>query len=121
VRVFIINDHRVFVEALDRLLEEQPWLESVGSMEAELELIPELRAARPDVVLADLGRRKIGVADFVTALRLAAPEARIILLSLFPDVDEDQAALAAGADAFVAKENTPEELLAIIRRVTGMP
>ncbi len=117
--MFIVNDHRLFVEALERMLDSHSWIEAVGSAEADSNLTRQVAAAKPDVIIADLGRRKIRVTTLIQELRDAAPQARIILQSLFPDEGEDQAALQAGVDEFMAKEDTVEHLMDAIRRASG--
>lgn len=69
----------------------------------------------PDVVLMDV---RMPLMDGLEATRLIKdqwPEVKVIVLTMY---DVHWAALAAGADAVVAKGDPPERLLATLRRVS---
>ena len=57
--------------------------------------------------------------DVLTAIRKELPpeETHVIVVSAWPDAD--QAAVAAGADAFLPKPFEPEHLEAIVAKVLG--
>jgi DNA-binding NarL/FixJ family response regulator len=100
--------------ALRVLLERQPGLEVVGEAASVEELLARMTDSCPDVVLLDWNLAGPAVTSLMLALRRDCPDAGIIVLSGRPETRE--AALAAGADAFVSKGNPPEHLLAAITR-----
>ncbi|MGD9002018.1 MAG: DNA-binding response regulator, partial [Anaerolineae bacterium] len=63
--------------------------------------------------LLDWGLQDSAAAEQFEALRQACHQVAVIVLSAQPGAEE--AALAAGADAFVSKADPPEQLLAAIR------
>ncbi len=94
------------------LLEQQPGLKVVGEAVNVEELLAQVEVACPDLVLLDWELPGLAAVDLVTALRRVCPELLVIVLSGRSEVR--QAALAAGADAFVYKCDPPERLLAAI-------
>jgi DNA-binding NarL/FixJ family response regulator len=118
------------------LLERQPGLKVMGEATNAEELLAQVEADCPDLVLLSwglpgfakvapsAGRRGEPVAytepsrsepskqGLLSALRRACPGLFVIILSGRPEVR--RAALAAGADAFVCKCDPPERLLAAI-------
>ena len=56
--------------------------------------------------------RRVAAVDLLPALRQACPALSVIVLSGRPEAED--AALAAGADAFISKADPPEQLLAAI-------
>ena len=101
IRVVIGEDFR-FVEAYD------------GDEAVELAL-----KHRPDLVILDFMLPKRSGSDVLTAIRKELPpeETQVIVVSAWPDAD--QAAVAAGADAFLPKPFEPEHLEAIVAKVLG--
>jgi DNA-binding response OmpR family regulator len=84
---------------------------AVRLAETAAEGVAALEAARPDVVLLDLGIAG-GVSGLLAALR---PETRVILASGARDLPERAAAL--GVSAYLLKPFGPEQLLAAIEKV----
>ena len=111
------------------LLERQPGLKMIGEATNPEELLSQVEADCPDLVLLGWSLRGLAKADpsashrggpvkpsgqgLLAALRRACPDSSVIVLSGRPEVR--RAALAAGADAFVCKCDPPERLLAAIK------
>ncbi len=86
-------------------------LEIVGEAEDGLEALQKARRLHPDVVLMDL---EMPVMDGYEATRQMKREKlakRIIILSIHDGASERQHCLSAGADAFLAKGGSLEDLL----------
>ncbi|MBN1138262.1 MAG: response regulator transcription factor [Anaerolineae bacterium] len=98
--------------ALRVLLERQPGFEVVGEAAGAEGVLAHAAGSCPDVVLLDWSVVGAAADDLMLALRSSCPGVGVIVLSGRPEVRE--AALAAGADAFVSKGNPPEHLLAAI-------
>ena len=94
------------------LLERQPGLEVVGEVTSARELLAQIEADCPDLVLLDWGLQNMTEAELLPALRASCPSLFVIALSGRPEMRRP--ALAAGADAFVCKCDPPERLLAAI-------
>jgi DNA-binding NarL/FixJ family response regulator len=112
MRILIADDWANVQVALRVMLEQQPGFEVVGEVVDAEELSAWVEAACPDLLL--LGWELPGLAgvDLLPALRRACPNLLVIVLS--GRWGARQAALAAGADAFVSKVAPPERLLAAI-------
>ena len=75
----------------------------------------ELEAARPDLLLLDWSTLGSHPGEMLPALRARYPHLLVIVMSGQPEVR--RAALAAGADAFISKTDSPDQLLAILKEV----
>jgi DNA-binding NarL/FixJ family response regulator len=83
------------------------------------EVVREVAACRPDIVVMDI---RMPVRDGVSATRelmTRQPRPRVLVLTTFDLDDVVDDAIAAGADGFLLKRATPEELLAGIRAVAA--
>src|SRR6202043_692 len=78
-----------------------------------------LREQRPTLVILDLNLPGLGGIEVIARLKIADPEARILVLSMHDDRIHVTRALQAGAAGYVSKTIPPEELLEAIRRVAG--
>jgi DNA-binding NarL/FixJ family response regulator len=109
----LIADNRPKVRfALRVLLERQPKIESVQEAVHAEDLLSRLEKASPDLVLIGWELPGLASVGSLPALRRACPGASFIVLSGRPEAR--QAALSAGADAFVSKTDLPEKLLATV-------
>jgi DNA-binding NarL/FixJ family response regulator len=99
--------------ALRVLLEQRLAVQVVGEATDVNDLLNGIKTACPDVVLLDWGFGDGATIDLLSLLRTRCPNLAVIVLSGHPEARE--AALAAGADAFVSKADPPEQLLTAIR------
>jgi DNA-binding NarL/FixJ family response regulator len=105
--------------AVQVLLARQPGLQVVGEAGDAEGLLAQVLDHVPDVVLLDRRLRGMATADLVQALRRETANIRVIILGDRPEMRKD--AFEAGGDAFVAKVDPPERLLAAIREVATQP
>jgi DNA-binding NarL/FixJ family response regulator len=109
----LLADHESNVRyGLRVLLEERPEFELVGEAADAEDLLAQIEAACPDVVLLSWGLPGPAGADLLPALWSACDDLYVIVLS--GRLEARQAILDAGANAFVSKVESPERLLAAI-------
>jgi DNA-binding NarL/FixJ family response regulator len=98
--------------ALRALLGDQPGLQIVGEAAYGQDLLAQIEAACPDLVLLSWGLPGLAGAELLPALWKVCEEVYVIVLSGRPEAR--QAILDAGANAFISKVEPPERLLAAI-------
>ena len=109
VRVVIVDDVPHVREELRRTMELRQGLEVVGEASNGHEALRVVEEGRPDVVLMDA---RMGGMDGLEATRRVKkewPEVRVVVLTVHGEYRAD--ALAAGADAFLAKGCPVQELM----------
>lgn len=112
IRVFIVDDRLSSRNGLRALLVTQPGIEIVGEAADGQEAIQFVEQYRPDVVLMDV---RMPVIDGLEATRIIKgrwPEVKVIVLSMYLSYQAE--ALAAGADVFLVKGCTTEDLFQAI-------
>lgn len=115
MRVLIADNLPTVRHALRLLLEQIERVHIVGEAGNIHGLLAQVETSAPDLVLLGSNLPGLTMADVLPALRQARPEVRIIVLSIHPEASS--AALAAGADTFLSKTETPERLLEAICRI----
>jgi signal transduction histidine kinase len=76
---------------------------------------------RPDVVLLDLAMPLMDGLEALPRIRAASPGSRVVVLSGFESGHMGPAAQAAGADGYIQKGATPDEIAGAIARSLGQP
>ena len=118
-RVLIVDDHAVVRSGLRLLLDKEEDIEVVGEAGSADEAVRAARQHQPDVILLDVvmpGRSGIEAAP---ALREAAPETKLLVLSMQDDPSYVREAFSAGAMGYVLKEAADTEVVAAVREVAG--
>ncbi|GCD94985.1 response regulator [Embleya hyalina] len=119
IRVLLADDDALVRSGLKALLRAEPGITVVGEAADGAEAVRAALEHRPDVVVMDI---RMPVHDGVSATRdlMAVPDRpRVLVLTTF-DLDEVvDDAIAAGADGFLLKRATPEELIAGIHAVAS--
>jgi DNA-binding NarL/FixJ family response regulator len=116
VRILIADHQPAVRSAVKLLLEERLGLDVVGEAADSQELLSQLDHLRPDVILLDWDLPGWSAAGLSDALRGLGRQPRVIVLGAGPQ--SAQAALAAGADAFVSKYDPPRRLLTVVRALS---
>ena len=119
IRVLVVDDHRMFTDALTAVLEQDGRFEVVGTAATGREAVRLAKDGRAEVVLMDMS---MPVLDGPAATRrLVSLEHApcVIALSGHTDGLSRAAALEAGASAFVTKSEAFDELVATILEACG--
>lgn len=117
IRVLVVDDHPVVRHGLTAILRYEPDIEVLGAAADGEEATAMIAELRPDVVLLDLRLPKIGGVEVMQRVRAQALPVRFLVLTTY-DTDEYIApALAAGAQGYLLKDATPDELARAVRAV----
>ncbi|WP_312029979.1 response regulator transcription factor [Actinomycetospora sp. TBRC 11914] len=119
VRVVLADDQAVVRDGLGMLLSAADDLEVVGTAADGTAAVEVVLARRPDVALVDLRMPGLDGAEVTAAVRRAAPEVRVLILTTFADDDAVLPALRAGAAGYLTKDTTGEALVSAIRTVAA--
>jgi DNA-binding NarL/FixJ family response regulator len=114
-RVAIVDDHRIVIAGLRRLLELEPGIQVVGTAVSAQEGIALCEASSPDVVILDLRLPDARGTTVIQLFRRKFPNIRIVALTGYGVVLKEES-LLAGANAFLTKELASEE---VVRAVLG--
>jgi DNA-binding NarL/FixJ family response regulator len=116
VRVLVVDDHRLIVKEVRRLLEEAGEFEVVAEATNGREALVLARRHRPDVVLLDLRMPGMDGLTCLDELRKLSPDMRVVILSVDHDRALVDSALARGASGWVVKSVCPSDLAGTVRR-----
>ena len=115
MRIFIADADQELRMALQVLLHQEPGMAVVGLAVHTRGLFAQVAASQPDVVLLDWQLPDRPAVSVLADLHTLQRRPRIIVLYVRPEVEQE--AKAAGADAFVSKTASSDQLLAILRQI----
>src|SRR3954462_3635824 len=113
-RVLIVDDHPLTRDALASLLTQHDF-EVVGEAADGEEAIEVARELQPDLVLLDLSMPGMGGLAALPHLRIAAPEAEVVMLAASVAEENLLAAIRAGAAGYLLKTEPPERIVEFLR------
>jgi DNA-binding NarL/FixJ family response regulator len=121
IRVATIEDDARYRASLEALLRLSPGIElagTFGSPVGALESLENDGERSPwDVVLMDLDLPGMSGIEATRRVKRILPEVSVVVLSVFEEPEKILEAICAGADGYLTKATSPEELLAQIRAV----
>jgi DNA-binding NarL/FixJ family response regulator len=109
--VLIADDERLFVAALELILNADERIEVVGRAVDGREAIALSRELEPDVVLMDLSMPGIDGFDAIAAIVAGDSHRRVVVLSGSADPGDMEKARAAGAAGYLLKDRIADELV----------
>ncbi len=115
IRVMIVDDHAVVRSGLSAFLMVNLDLELVGEAESGEDALQKAPRLQPDVILMDLKMPGMGGVAAIRALHQDNPELKIIALTSYSDEGLVQGALQAGANGYIMKNVSAQELSNAIR------
>ena len=122
IRVLLVDDHMVVRSGLSTVLSVYDDLKLVGEAGDGEEAIRFCERLQPDVVLMDLLMPKMDGVTAIKAIKSRWPQIQIIALTSFKEKEYVEGALKAGANGYLLKDVSAEELVNAIRRATaGQP
>jgi DNA-binding NarL/FixJ family response regulator len=121
VRVVLVDDHRLMLEAVRMALEADGDFEIAGTT-TEPTRAPNLVAeAQPDVVLLDVLMPQLDGLTLLTRIKQRTPDVKVVMLSATDEPSVAEQALRGGADAFVLKQIDPRDLGGVLRQALHGP
>jgi DNA-binding NarL/FixJ family response regulator len=119
IRVLCVDDHPIVREGVSLIIEMQPDMHVVGMAATGEEAVQLFRAHRPDITLMDLQLPGISGLEAIKRIRAEAPNARVIVLTMYEGDEDIYRALQAGAATYLLKNTLSDDLVRVVRKVHG--
>ena len=116
-RIVLADDHAMLRQGIKKIVEEEDNLEVVGEVSDGLELIDFLNNNRANLVLLDISMPNVRGIEAINEVRRAQPGVKVLMLTMHNNKEYLYAAISAGADGYLLKENSHDELLSAIDQV----
>ncbi len=117
IRVLVIDDHPVVRFGLAAIVSTQPDMSVVAQAGTGEEALALHRQHQPDITLMDLRLPSMSGLEAIRRIRKECPSSRFIVLTTYEGDEDIFKALEAGAQAYLLKGMSQNELLKAIRAV----
>jgi DNA-binding NarL/FixJ family response regulator len=119
IRLLIADDHPMVRDGLRALFDELPDIEVVGEAANGREAVEGAVVHRPDVIIMDLAMPDVDGFAATSEIRRVAPEVAVLVLTMSEDDETVAKAMRAGAQGYLLKGATKEEILRAVTSVAG--
>jgi DNA-binding NarL/FixJ family response regulator len=119
IRVLLADDHKILRAGVRLILEQEDDMEVVADVADGRLAVQAACELAPDVVVMDVTMPELNGIDATRRLKEQAPGVRVLILSVHLDKRYILEALKAGANGFIPKDSTSQELISAIRAVAA--
>lgn len=115
IAVLVVDDHRMFAQAVGKVLEEEDDIRVVGIAGSVAEAVESARRCRPDVVLMDFELPDGDGATATKQIKDDRPETCLVMLTSFNSETVLVSSVEAGCSGFISKHRAMEEVVEGVR------
>ena len=117
IRVLLVDDNNLFRKGLAALLSSHEGFSVVADVRTAKEAVQASLHIEPDIVVTDIILGGVNGIECVVQIKRRQPHVRVVLLTTLKTEDYVRAALRAGADGYVLKDASLEEVQVALRSV----
>ena len=114
-RILLVDDHTLLRAGLRALLSQDPDIEIVGEAGNGRDAINAIRIHTPDLVLMDLNMPGMNGIEAIVDIKRRYPGTRVLVLTIHKTDEYIHETLRAGADGYMLKDATHDELRVAVR------
>jgi two-component system, NarL family, response regulator NreC len=117
IRILLADDHAVVRQGFGRILAAHDDMEVIGEAGNGREAIQLAEELKPDLVVMGVSMPELNGIEATRRLIKAAPRTRVLALSMHKDSVYVREILRAGAQGFLLKDASDDDLIAAVRAV----
>ncbi|TVQ07234.1 MAG: DNA-binding response regulator [Bacteroidetes bacterium] len=117
VKVFLIDDHKLFVEGLTSILKDKSGLKVMGFAFSAAEYLDIADTVQADVFLVDVNMPQMSGIELTRLIKEKNPQAKILALSMYEDSHYIEKMIQSGASGYMLKSANIKEMVEAIKKV----
>lgn len=115
IRIVLADDHPLMRQALRMWIEKQQDLEIIAEASNGKEAVEIVTRLNPDVVIMDISMPKLNGLEATKIIKKACPSTAVLVLTVYTDEEHVSSLIEAGADGYITKTVSGEEIIHAIR------
>ncbi len=119
IKIFVVDDHRLFVEGICSLLADEKRFEVVGYSLSGHDFLDIINETEIDVYLIDINMPELSGIELTKEILMRRPEARILALSMYKHFNYVEKMIKSGASGYVLKSAGIKELSTAVKSVAS--
>ena len=116
-KIMIVEDNKRARRALKALMSQQAGIDVTNEASNGQEAIQNMKQQTPEIVIMDICMPVMDGLEATKAIKANWPNVKVVILTMYPDHQAE--ALAAGADAFLIKGCSLDEVITLIHDFQG--
>lgn len=116
-RIILADDHAILRQGIRRIIEEESNLSVISEVGDGLELLSVMKRLSPDMVIVDISMPKLRGIEATLEIKDRYPKVKVLILSMHKSKEYLFQVISAGADGYLLKEDTDDELFTAIETV----
>lgn len=110
MKVFLADDHLIFLESMSLLLGVIEGIELVGIAGSGEEVLRKIKESEAEILICDYVMPQMDGVELTFKLRELMPELKVLMLTSREDIEGIKAAIQAGVKGFILKKISKNEL-----------
>ena len=115
--IVLADDHVMLRNGIKKIIEESDNMAVVAETGNGIELMNLLKDINPNMIILDISMPDLRGIEAAHEIKMLYPEIKIVFLTMHKKKEYLYHALTAGADGYLLKEDTGEELLTAITKI----
>lgn len=117
IKILIADDHPIVRVGIKRIIEDAPDMQCIAEVDNGDDVLIKIRKHDIDLLLLDISMPGPGFCEIMRRLEKHKPHLRILILSTHPEEQYAIRALKAGANGYLTKDHSSDELISAIRTI----
>ena len=118
IKIILVDDHQMFRDGVKSILHDEQNMELVGEVGNGSDLYRLLESVKPDMVVTDISMPDISGIEIAKYISENFPDIKILILSMHVREDFIIKAIEAGANGYLPKDTSMNELLEAINTIS---
>jgi DNA-binding NarL/FixJ family response regulator len=116
-RIVLADDHVMVRQGLRRIIEGAADLKVIGEADDGLALVQLLRRLHPDLVILDISMPRLRGIEVIQEAKVIHRDLKVLMLTMHGELELLNAAISAGANGYILKEEADTRLFTAIDRI----
>jgi len=116
-RIVLADDHALIRHGIKKIISQDKSLAIEGEVSDGEDLLKMLDQGVPDLVILDISMPKMSGIDLTELLKKRYPALKILMLTMHKNKQFFYRSMSAGADGYLVKSDSDEEILLAIRKI----
>lgn len=117
IRLILADDHPLVLAGIRACLETEPRIELLAAVSDGAQALEAAARHPPDIAILDINMPNLNGLDAIPCFQEDFPEVKLIILSMHDDPEYVAAAKALGANGYLLKDISTEEIISAIEAV----
>lgn len=114
IRLLIADDHELVRDGIRARLETESWLAIVGEASTGQQAVEKAAELKPDLIMMDVSMPDLNGLEATAKIRSAGIDCGILILSIFDETEYVHGSIASGANGYILKDVSAEEMIRAI-------